>query len=153
MLRIREKLQAIVEQINASGTPATFNYANARQQNYDANSQPLKDTPTINVIQIESGVFSMTPATGSFKEKYPTVQLQFLKLSSHDYNSVQNDMIIDEMKELAKKFLLRYEASELFEPLKEVVFNQIYHYLDDDTAGIEITLPVIELDSQTVCLT
>lgn len=149
MLRVREKLYSIVL---AMSKEVHFSYANVRQFNNDVNSKDMELKPVINVVELESGMFALNPNFGSFRERYPATQIQFLDISEFDYNSDQNDCIVDRMKEIAKEFLLRLDDSELFEPITDVPFNQVFRAYDDNLSGIEITLNLRELNSQNVCL-
>lgn len=149
MLRLREKFEAIAANL---AVDVVFNYANRAEANAAAHTQPLESMPLINLVEIESGVFSLNPVTDSFKERYPQTAVQFLALSKFDYNSKENDAIVDQMKKLAKEFLLRYNATDYFEPLNDVSFNQLYHTYDEQTAGIEVIINVRELNSQSVCI-
>lgn len=132
------------------GVDVTFKYANKYEQNTDAHHQKLETKPTVLLVEIESGLFALN-TMGGFRERYPQVEVNFLELSEFDYNSLENDAIVDRMKELAKKFLLAYEDSGLFEPLTEVPFNQVYHQYDEHLAGVALTINVRELNSQSTC--
>lgn len=150
MLRVRQKIEAIVGQLSI---PLKFYYTSDREQNFAINAHDvLEGKAVVRLRQIESGQFIQNSRLGSFKESYPESGIQFLTLSEHSYDSVQNDRLIDEMKAHAKEFLLRLDDSALFEPLSTVQFFHVYNATDDVLTGVEILCTLIEKNSQEVCI-
>ena len=85
MLRLREKFEDIAANL---AIDVTFNYANKAEANVAAHTQLLEEKPTINLVEIETGVFSLNPLTDSFREKYPQTAIQFLALSKFYFKQI-----------------------------------------------------------------
>lgn len=150
MLRLKNKIKDVI--CGLGNYRIIFNYASANQQNVNLIDQVLLDGSfAIVLLEIEEGQFQINQNRGDFKEAYPAIQMQFMSKSGFDYNSDQNDEVIDRCKELAKYFLLSLDEKAYFAPITNTTFRQLYRAYDDNLSGVELTLNLIENNSQSTC--
>lgn len=80
-----------------------------------------------------------------------TAIFAFLKHCDLDFKGVEVGAIIDEMLDLAKRYIVRLDATRAYEPIEGLMdYNAVIDFLDANMAGVRVTLTLKELEG--VCL-
>lgn len=80
-----------------------------------------------------------------------TAIFAFLKHCDLDFKGVEVGAIIDEMLDLAKRYIVRLDATRAYEPIEGLMdYNSVIDFLDANMAGVRVTLTLKELEG--VCL-
>lgn len=103
-------------------------------------------------------IIYILPASGSIDFKnnrakdYPECQIAFVCSTEFDFEGAENDCIIEEMKNLLVKFVIKANESELFETIEgNVSYKVLYDYTDDNVTGIVADIPLKEVDGIKTC--
>lgn len=76
-----------------------------------------------------------------------TCIVAFLKPCALDFEGAEVGYIIDEMLEMAKGFIMRLDATRMYEPIDTLLdYNVVLDFLDANMAGVRVTLTLNELD-------
>lgn len=108
-----------------------------------ANEENLDDSkyPAVLIVRFELGRFSIKQA--GIGEQHD-IQIYFLAETQNDYDTAENDEIIQLRRDMAKDFLKAYNASSKFEKLTDDVnFFEVYEEKTDANitgVGIELTI-------------
>lgn len=141
-MTVESKIKSIVEQME--GVTYIFeNWATANER-LDNIAMPA--------------VLNVLPASGHFNlgktqlKDYPFCMIAFIDKSDLDFDGTENDGIIERCKNLAKEFLLRLNASDLFEHVDEdIPYSVIYDKLDVNVTGIVIEAQLKETRGLVIC--
>lgn len=80
-----------------------------------------------------------------------TAIFAFLKHCDLDFDGVEVGNIIEEMLALAKEYIVRLDATGVYEPINGLVeYNSVIDFLDANMAGVRVTLELKELEG--VCV-
>lgn len=80
-----------------------------------------------------------------------TAIFAFLKHCDLDFKGAEVGAIIDEMLDLAKRYIVRLDATRAYEPIEGLMdYNSVIDFLDANMAGVRVTLTLKELEG--VCL-
>lgn len=99
-------------------------------------------------------VYIIIPAQGTFDTRFgrirETTQLyvNFVieTLERSDFEGLENNSRIEQMKSLAKRFIYHYNKSELFEALPDTIaFQNLYMITDSSLTGVSLTIQAKEL--------
>ncbi len=135
MKTVESKIRKIAKRFE--GEEITYIFHNWTRVNIDID---FKKLPAI--------VYSL-PASGTldidkgFIKDYPNAMLSFIDNTDFDFESQENDCIIENMKFLAMRFFKALNDSNMFEPVGgELRYRVLYDKLDANVTGIsfEITL-------------
>lgn len=100
------------------------------------------------------------PASGALYPQWnqttdrPATLVGFLCRTDFDFDSRENDALMQTMKELASQFIVEVNKSGLFERIPdkvEIPYQTCYDYLDDNVTGIIITVTLKEVDGIKHC--
>ena len=76
-----------------------------------------------------------------------TAIFAFLKHCDLDFDGVEVGAIIDEMLDLAKRYIVRLDVTRQFEPIEGLLdYNAVIDFLDANMAGVRVTLTLNELE-------
>lgn len=142
MTTVESKIKSIVEQME--GVSYIFeNWATANAR-LDCITLPA----VLNVLPV-SGTFNL----GKTQLKdYPYCMIAFVDKSDLDFDGTENDGVIERCKNLAKEFILRLNASDLFEPVDDdITYSVIYDKLDVNVTGIVIETQLRETKGLVIC--
>ena len=74
-----------------------------------------------------------------------TAIFAFLKHCDLDFDGAEVGEIIDEMLTVAKRYIVKLDASGAFEPIDtRIDYNSVIDFLDSNVAGVRITLTLKE---------
>lgn len=80
-----------------------------------------------------------------------TAIFAFLKHCDLDFKGFEVGHIIDEMLDLAKKYIVRLDATRKYEPIEGLLdYNAVIDFLDANMAGVRVTLTLKELEGECV---
>lgn len=80
-----------------------------------------------------------------------TAIFAFLKHCDLDFKGTEVGTIIEEMLDLAKRYIVRLDATRAYEPIEGLMdYNSVIDFLDANMAGVRVTLTLKELEG--VCL-
>ena len=80
-----------------------------------------------------------------------TAIFAFLKHCDLDFKGAEVGAIIDEMLDLAKRYIVRLDATRAYDPIEGLMdYNAVIDFLDANMAGVRVTLTLKELEG--VCL-
>lgn len=142
-MTIQDKVKAIAERVE--GVDYLFeNWAKANIELDDI------ERPTIVYI---------LPASGTMSVRYnavtdaPMAQIAVLSPTELDFDSAENDDIIEMCKDIFVSFLRELNKGEYFEPIEggDIPYQVVYDKLDVNTTGIIVTLALKELQPTTIC--
>ena len=75
----------------------------------------------------------------------------FLKHCDLDFEGVKVGGIIDEMLNVAKKYIVQLDATGMFEPIDGIIeYNSVIDFLDANMAGVRLTLELKEISGGCV---
>lgn len=141
-MTVEAKIKSIVEEMK--GITYIFdNWATANVR-LDSSAMPA----VLNVLPV-SGRFNL----GKTQLKdFPNCMLAFLDKSDFDFDGTENDEIIERCKLLAKEFILRLNASEMFEQVEgDIPYSVVYDKLDVNVTGIVIEMQLKESRGLVLC--
>lgn len=141
-MTVEAKIKSIVEEMK--GITYIFdNWATANVR-LDSSAMPA----VLNVLPV-SGRFNL----GKTQLKdFPNCMIAFIDKSDLDFDGTENDGIIERCKNLAKEFILRLNASGLFEHVDEdIPYSVIYDKLDVNVTGVVIEMQLKEAKGLTIC--
>ncbi len=82
----------------------------------------------------------------------PETLIIFACASQFDFDGEENDGAIEEMKRLAARFILAYNASGMFEPVEgEISYQVLYNQGDRNVTGVMLTLRIKEKEGILLC--
>lgn len=80
-----------------------------------------------------------------------TAIFAFLKHCELDFKGAEVGAIIDEMLDLAKRYIVRLDATRAYEPIEGLMdYNAVIDFLDANMAGVRVTLTLKELEGECV---
>lgn len=80
-----------------------------------------------------------------------TAIFAFLKHCDLDFKGAEVGEIIEEMLDLAKKYIVRLDATRAYEPIEGLMdYNAVIDFLDANMAGVRVTLTLKELEGECV---
>ena len=107
------------------------------------------DKPTIVYVLPPSGTLNVKYASVTDS---PLTQIAFLDKTDFDFDSTENDEVIERMKGLFYTFLREYNKGEYFEPIEgDIPYQVVYDKLDVNVTGIVVTLTLVELEGSEIC--
>ena len=76
-----------------------------------------------------------------------TAIFAFLKHCDLDFKGAEVGAIIDEMLDLAKRYIVRLDATRAYDPIEGLMdYNAVIDFLDANMAGVRVTLTLKELE-------
>lgn len=99
-------------------------------------------------------VYIVIPAQGTFDTRFGRIRettqlyINFVieTLERSDFEGLENNSRIEQMKSLAKRFIYHYNQSELFESLPDTIsFQNLYMITDSSLTGVSLTIQAKEL--------
>lgn len=142
------KLISLVEE--KLKVPCLYNDWNRLNKDTDKLSKSISDKdPKFPAVYI------VIPAQGSVDSRFGryrqssilTINFLIETLERADFDGIENESRIEQMKYLAIRFLYHFEKSRLFEPLGDIIdFRNLYMITDNSLTGVSITIPVKELE-------
>lgn len=107
------------------------------------------EKPTIVYVLPPSGTLDFS--WNEVKDR-PESQIAFLCSTEFDFNGIENDNIIEQMKRLCIRFIRTLNNSSLFEPIEGALpYKVLYDHLDHNVTGIVITPTLEELEGVSIC--
>lgn len=80
-----------------------------------------------------------------------TAIFAFLKHCDLDFKGAEVGEIIEEMLDLAKRYIVRLDATRAYEPIEGLMdYNAVIDFLDANMAGVRVTLTLKELEGECV---
>ena len=80
-----------------------------------------------------------------------TAIFAFLKHCDLDFKGTEVGEIIEEMLDLAKTYIVRLDATRMYEPIEGLMdYNAVIDFLDANMAGVRVTLTLKELEGECV---
>lgn len=144
---VEGKVRAIVASMNENVKYVFYNWAQA-----NVALDTILDTitqPTIIYVLPPSGKLDVV--WNEVRDK-PEAQIGFLCSTEFDFDTVENDNIIEAMKRLCARFLKELNKGKYFEPIEgEVRYKVLYDHLDQNVTGILISPPLEELEGISLC--
>lgn len=142
-MTIQEKIKTLAERIEG----ADYLFANWTQSNVDFD----------NITQ--PTIIYVLPASGSMAVKYnavndtPTAQIAVLSPTELDFDSAENDDVVEVCKGIFLSLLKEINKGEYFEPVESATlpYQVVYDKLDVNTTGIIVTLSLKELQPKMIC--
>lgn len=99
--------------------------------------------PTIVYVLPPSGDFYVDSLRQEIRD-FPEAQIAFLCSTEFDFESEENDALIEQMKRLCYKFIRAVNESGYFSQLNgKLPYQVLYDHLDENVTGVVIT-PVLE---------
>ena len=134
-MTVQEKIKSIASRIEGTA----YLFMNWAQTNVALDTI---DKPTIVYV---------LPPSGTLNVKYAS-QIAFLDKTDFDFDSTENDEVIERMKGLFYTFLREYNKGEYFEPIEgDIPYQVVYDKLDVNVTGIVVTLTLVELEGSEIC--
>ena len=107
--------------------------------------------PTIVYVLPPSGDFYIDGLRQEIRD-FPEAQIGFLCSTEFDFDSDENDAIIEQMKRLCFKFIHRLNESGYFVPIEgKLPYQLVYDHLDENVTGVIITLKLEEEEGVSLC--
>lgn len=142
MTTVESKIKSIVEQMEG----VTYIFENWATANVKLDSIAMP------------AVLNVLPASGHFNlgktqlKDFPFCMIAFIDKTDLDFDGTENDGIIERCKNLAKEFILRLNASDLFEHIDEdIPYSVIYDKLDVNVTGVVIEAQLKEIKGLVIC--
>lgn len=80
-----------------------------------------------------------------------TAIFAFLKHCDLDFKGTEVGAIIDEMLNLAKRYIVKLDATRMYEPIEGLMdYNAVIDFLDANMAGVRVTLTLKELEGECI---
>ena len=144
---VEGKVRAIVAGMGEDVNYVFYNWAQANVALDDI----LSDIKQPTIIYILPPAGKLVAAWNEVKDK-PEAQIGFLCSTEFDFDTVENDNIIEAMKRLCARFIKHLNESKYFEQIEgEIRYQVLYDHLDQNVTGIVITPPLEELDGISLC--
>lgn len=147
-MTIQDKLKAVTTTVDST---LTYMYDDWHRFNKRVSKLAKADVATLGVDKLP-GVFVLLQPSGRFHlangnlRDYPDYQVCFLRDANREFDGLANDTLVEQMKLLAIKWILAYNASGYFEPLpKDLTYSPIYEMLADKLTGVMLSIRVEEL--------
>ncbi len=107
--------------------------------------------PTIVYVLPPSGDFYVDLYTREIRD-FPEAQIAFLCSTEFDFESEENDAIIEQMKRLCYKFIKAVNESGYFSTLEGKLPDQVlYDHLDENVTVVVITPVLEEEEGYSIC--
>lgn len=138
---VEKKVRNIVESLGVSYMFKNWAQANEEIDNIEA--------PTVIYVLPPSGELDFHYS--SVKD-YPQSQIAFVSPTEFDFDGEENDNIVEQMKRLCIRFVVKLNDSGLFEPIYgRLSYRVLYDHFDQNVTGIVITPPLIEEKGVVIC--
>lgn len=144
-MTVKQKVKSIVDQMQGiSYVFGNWTIANVMLEKISDAELPV----FVNLLPV-SGSFSL----GKTQLKdYPNCMFSFLDKTDFDFDSSENDAIIERCKNYAKEFILRLNESGLFEQIDEnIPYQVLYDHLDINMTGVSIEVQLKETKGLVLC--
>lgn len=142
MMTVEEKIRTIAEQIQG----VTYIFDSWQNANIKLDNEPLP------------AIVNVLPASGTFQvgkqqlKDFPNCIFAFLDKTDFDFDSLENNAIVERCKSIAKEFILRINTSTIFEDIEgEIFYSVVYDKLDVNVTGIAIELELKEINGLVMC--
>lgn len=140
---VEGKIRAIVDSL---GQGVEYRFMNWAQANVEMDKVV---GPTIIYILPPSGDFYF-----SWQEvkDYPEAQIAFVCSTEFDFESDENDALVEEMKRLCIRFVRALNKSGYFAEIEgKLPYQVLYDHLDENVTGIVITPKLEEEAGMKIC--
>lgn len=134
--------------VNKMGGDIEYRFHNWAQLNVDMDKITK---PTIVYVLPPSGDFYIDGHRQEIRD-YPEAQIAFLCSTEFDFESDENDALVESMKRLCYRFIKALNDSEYFAPLEgKLPYQILYDHLDDNVTGVVITPKLEEEEGVSLC--
>lgn len=107
--------------------------------------------PTVVYVLPPSGDFYIDSLRQEIRD-YPEAQIGFLCSTEFDFESDENDAVIERMKRLCYKFIHHLNESGYFVPIEgKLPYQLVYDHLDENVTGVIITPKLEEEEGVSLC--
>ena len=140
---VERKVKAIVERL---GPDVAYLFCNWAQANVEIGKIAK---PTIIYVLPPSGDFYV-----SWQEikDYPEAQIAFVCTTEFDFESDENDVLVEQMKRLCYRFIKALNESGYFETIEgKLPYQVLYDHLDENVTGVVITPTLEEIEGVDIC--
>lgn len=135
---VEQKIKEVVSEID--GLSYMFN--DWSRANVDLDLNTAKFPVCVNVLPVSG---QLKWKNNNFRDN-PNCLIAFLDLTEFDFESKENENIVDRMKVYAMKFIFTVNESDLFEPIPESIpYSVVYDFLDQNLTGIILSIQLKEL--------
>lgn len=140
---VERKINAVINVMDAGLTYIFDNWATA-----NIRLDKLPFPAALNVLPI-SGSFNVSARR---LRDFPNCMIAFLDKTEFDFDSKENDQILERCKNYAMQFILTANESGLFEPIEgDVRYSLVYDKLDVNVTGVVLELQLKEKNGITLC--
>lgn len=140
---VEAKIRAVAESL---GSDVDYLFCNWAQANVELDKIVR---PTIIYVLPPSGDFDIN---WQRVKDYPEAQIAFVCSTEFDFESDENDALVEQMKRLAIRFIQALNNSGYFETIEGKLHYQVlYDHLDENVTGIVITPELLEEDGISIC--
>lgn len=107
--------------------------------------------PTIVYVLPPSGDFYVDLQAQEIRD-FPEAQIGFLCSTEFDFESDENDALIEQMKRLCYRFIKALNKSGYFSPIDgKLPYQLLYDHLDENVTGVVITPVLEEEEGVSIC--
>lgn len=142
---VEGKVRSIVEKM---GEDVEYRFYNWAKLNVEMDTITK---PTIVYVLPPSGNFYVDLYAREIRD-YPEAQIAFLCSTEFDFESEENDALIEQMKRLCYKFIKAVNESGYFSQLEgKLPYQVLYDHLDENVTGVVITPILEEEEGLSIC--
>lgn len=151
-MTVIDKIRLVVETIGGlSFMYDDWNRVNKRADMLVRSNEPVSPDDTQAEGRLPS-CFVILPASGQFDTRAanyrdaPDLQICFCIDSELDFDGLQNDTLVEQMKLKCKQFIAAYNDSGMFEPLPDLIdYRPLYDILEANLTGVYINIRAFEV--------
>lgn len=140
---VEAKVRMVVESMEAD---VDYMFCNWAQANVELDQI---HKPTVIYVLPPAGDFDF-----SWREvkDYPDAQIAFVCSTEFDFESEQNDALVERMKRLAVQFVNALNESGIFTRIEgKLHYEVLYDHLDENVTGVVIEPPLEEEEGIIIC--
>lgn len=142
---VEGKVREIVEKM---GKDVEYRFYNWAKLNVEMDTITK---PTIVYVLPPSGDFYVDGRRQEIRD-FPEAQIAFLCSTEFDFESEENDALIEQMKRLCYNFIKAVNESGYFSPLEgKLPYQVLYDHLDENVTGVVITPVLEEEEGFSIC--
>jgi len=140
-MNVQEKIQKIVDSIDG----ISYEFNDWTRANVKLDTKAL---PTCLYILPASGQFYFH--NGIFRD-FPNAMIAFLDKAEFDFEGNENEITVERMKKYAREFIVKLNASGMFQPIVEFIpYTVPYDILDVNLTGVVIDVQLKEIEG--ICI-
>jgi hypothetical protein len=140
-MNVQQKIKQIVDSIDG----LSYEFNDWTRANVKLDTKAL---PTCLYLLPVSG--QIVNKNGNFRD-FPNAFIAFMDKTDLDFEGEENEPVVEQMKNYARQFILKVNASGLFAPLPEnIPYQAVYDKLDVNLTGVVLQVQLKEL--QGTCI-